>query len=654
MGSLNDLPNNPASDRAASDQLLSEIKQNLQAFQQDLVSQLTADVGRLQAEKVELLTSISDLKREQKALQAQQQTLLSQQQIAQQKLWAKQLAEALANRLYILLAQKIGQRDMTNGALQPTAMAQTTVETSALPPALTHQNRTTQQALQVLNHNLSSALGSLQEDLNQDDSPLVQQIRHDDSVNVQGEVLLNQLMQRLKQQLQGQTPVAYPSPMPSPLQPVVPSPRLNDLNDVAGSQPERNGGVVSPPDPLDALQGRSPSIQLPTPGAPAASPPPLSPPSSPSGQGDRSQADRLPRRSPSAEPLPLTTVQQWARRLNLTKFQLGLILVLLSTLCLSLHNVVVGIIGNESSLFNRLPSIGGVVTLASLDSSLLLLWLRMIVVVPLMAIVATLLYPPTWRDVKSFFLASDPVLLGTVIGSGGFLFLSQVLIYIAIGQVGPGIAVTLLFMYPIVTVPLAWYFFNDRPTALRWLVLAGVFFGIVLTTNVLQIDVSTLQFVFNPPQNFTRGGIGVALLSGLFFAMYLISMQLSFRKLHPVPVSVIQFSTIFSLTSIILIAFPTQPENINLSSHLGLLIGALILGTLTLLGYLLNNFGIRYMGAARASIIASSGPALTAFLGYVMVPVRFNLQGVQWLGIFLVTICVASLSLERLFMQPKS
>ncbi|MEB3231828.1 MAG: EamA family transporter [Leptolyngbyaceae bacterium] len=585
MGSFNDLPNNPESDKTASEQLIDDIRQNLQQLKQDLVGELTADVGRLQAEKVELLSSINELKREQKVLQAQQKTLLSQQQIAQQKLWAKQLSEALANRLYVLLAQRIDQRAMENesyGNVPPWTMP----EAGLTPPLAITANKDTQQALQTLNQKVNSALASVQSDLNQPNSVLIQQLSQGENPDVQGEVLLNQLVDRLKIQLRSQAP-SSPSSLPS------------------------NGGV-----PLQQLPAATQGLP------PMASTPP--------------------------KPEQLPFVERMAQQFNLSHFQLGVVLVLLSTISLSLHNVVVGIIGNESSLFSRLPTIGGVVTLASLDSSLLLLLLRMVVVLPLMVLLSTFLYPPAWSDIKSFLQAKDRRLLATVVGSGAFLFSSQVLIYIAIGQVGPGIAVTLLFVYPIITVPLAWFFFSDRPTPLRWLVLTGVFFGIVLTMNILKPGQ-----LGNPLANLSGGGIGIALLSGVFFAMYLISMQLSFRKLHPVPVSVIQFFTIFVLTSLILIVFPTNPDNINLSSKLGLFIGALVLGGLTLSGYLLNNFGIRYMGAARASIIASSGPALTALLGWIMVPERFSLQLVQWLGILLVTVCVASLSLERLFMQQK-
>ncbi|NET09693.1 MAG: hypothetical protein F6K16_34320, partial [Symploca sp. SIO2B6] len=391
MGSLNDLPNNPAS-KAVSDQLIDDIKQNLQRFQQDLVNELTADVGRLQAEKIELLSTISTLKREQKELQAQQHTLLSQQQIAQQKLWAKQLSEALANRLYVLLAQRIEQRDLGNGTIYSgsggtPAIAPTPLSGLSLASSPAYANGTTQKALQSLNQNVSAALGALQTDLNQANSPLVNQLIQGETIDAQGEVLLGQLVERLKQQLRSQP--ALPATAPN---------QLSGTTETATSPPQVQLPTTPPPRSLEAPPEDEVS-------------PPVAPP-------------------PAQQPF----MERWAEQLNLSHFQLGVILVLLSTIALSLHNVVVGIIGNESSLFNRFPEIGGVVTLASLDSSLLLLWLRMIIVVPLMAGVATFLYPPAWRDVKGFFMSRDRSLLLTVIGSGGFLFFSQVLIYIAIGQ----------------------------------------------------------------------------------------------------------------------------------------------------------------------------------------------------------------------------
>jgi drug/metabolite transporter (DMT)-like permease len=82
-----------------------------------------------------------------------------------------------------------------------------------------------------------------------------------------------------------------------------------------------------------------------------------------------------------------------------------------------------------------------------------------------------------------------------------------------------------------------------------------------------------------------------------------------------------------------------------------------VLGTLTLAGYLLNNFGVRFMGAAQASIVAASGPVLTALLAFFILPGDGHtaLEGIQWVGILIVTLGVLALSFEKLMMlrQPK-
>ncbi len=338
--------------------------------------------------------------------------------------------------------------------------------------------------------------------------------------------------------------------------------------------------------------------------------------------------------SPAAEPPAAESTFSFK---GMSQFQLGLVMILLSTVALSLHNVAVNIMGNPSQIFGAIP-VGGFISLKSFGNSLLLLFIRMLVVVPLMTFVlARRLHRPAFQEIKAFCQSPDHRLKASVIGSGFFLFLSQVLIYLAIGQVGPGVAVTILFMYPLITVPLAWVLFGDRPTRLRILVMIAIFGGVMLTTR------------YAAAANLSWAGVSAAIASGISFAFYLISMQISFRKLHPVPVSLIQFFTIFVLSgfSLIVIGITEPPSN-----SVGLMLGGFVLGGLTLAGYLLNNFGVRFMGAARASIIAASGPALTALLAVVMIPgARTFLSPAQIIGILIVTLGVVTLSFERLLLQ---
>lgn len=630
MGLQEDLSDQFESGNSMStEDMLVTIRQDLKAFQHDLVSQLTQDIGHLQAEKVKLLSDIAQLREQKQTLATETHISLSQQQIAQQQVWAKQLAQALATRLYLLLSEKMQDASATDGYRNRPIHTAATVNQYQLSG---HQSgRSTQQSLTSLHSAVEQTLSSLKQDLDSYQSTLNQQLSRMQDLEHQGEAILDTLVSRLNQQLQAMS--ATQSYSGSSL--AGGAAKLPPLNHASGV-PQADGGQpfaseISRIQPGMGMASRPPTVSTGKVGL------------SPSGHHElltqqvQSASQSVGEQNSPQPPYTPSLRQKFSA---IPAFQKGLVLILLSTVALSLHNVVVQVIGNESSIFN-IWRVGGYVTSLSLDSSLMILWLRMIVVMPLMALIATVLYPTTWADIKQFAISRDRTQLRNVISSGFFLFLSQVCIYIAIGQVGAGVAVTILFMYPIFTVPLAWWLFGDRPTSLRILVMVAIFGGVVCTflPKLMQTDQVSLP------------GVGTAIFSGLAFACYLISMQLSFKKLHPVPVSVIQFFTIFSLTSIILLM---RPANVELSNPLGLIIGGLILGILTLMGYLFNNFGVRFMGAARASIIASSGPVLTALLAFIIIrEEKTQLEPIQMLGILIVTAGVTALALERMFLQSR-
>ncbi|MFS8119212.1 MAG: EamA family transporter, partial [Microcoleus sp.] len=83
----------------------------------------------------------------------------------------------------------------------------------------------------------------------------------------------------------------------------------------------------------------------------------------------------------------------------------------------------------------------------------------------------------------------------------------------------------------------------------------------------------------------------------------------------------------------------------------GLIMGGVVLGVLTLFSYLLNNFAIRYAGAALASVIGTLGPALTGLFGFLII--NEKLQPVTILGMAVVTLSVAAMSVERIVAPQK-
>lgn len=593
MGQLDNVPSSPyPGDRAAQD-ILRSVTQDLKTLQHDLAAQLTQDITRLQTTKQRLLDDIEILEEEYRdlqgkydALRASQEVELSRQQLAQQQLWAKRLAQALATHLQGRLTEAIYGGIAMNGDRQPTSL------------------NNAYQLLSSLDATLNDTLHALQQDLNSYHSSLSQQISRMHSMEQQGEAILEALVNRLNQHLQTQ--------VMRPTAALAGDPRYGGQQN---GYPAAIAGNGSQSTSLPASRsGQSPTA-TPRPELPEA------------------------QRSPKPKAIPDNPA---------ALFKTGLVFIICSTLALSVHNVLVGIIGYGGNIFGQL-AIPGIFPL-NIPNSLMLLWLRMLVVLPLMAIVAGKLYPATWKDIRHFLGAEDKRPIFQVIASGGFLFMSQVLIYKSISEVGPGVAVTLLFMYPLITVPLAWFLFGDRPTSLRAVVMFAITIGVVLTALPrISADLAGVGGAVSP------WGILAALLSSGTFALYLISMQLSFRKLHPVPVSLCQFTTIFVLTSVVLIVgsfFGLQTA--EPSSYGGLYLGGVLLGGLTLLGYLFNNYGVRFMGAAQASIVAATGPVLTAIMAYLITPgEKSMLQFIQWIGVTLVTLGVLALSLERLNLEAK-
>ena len=608
---------------SAIDATLRSMTQDLRNLQQDLVSQLHQDIRRLQAEKSRLLNDVEKLQNQHQAIQSQHDVALSRQQMAQQQAWAKQLALVLANHLQTALSQRLGQLEDYPVAGSPNLpQIRSAGEIQAM-----------QSSIASLDDTVNRTFSALRNDLNSYQSTLSQQLDRMQNLGQQGEAILEVLVGRISQQLQAE--MSKPA-LGEPLNSAIPDEQPTSPSSAAPVQMP----IVS--DQSFAQPPTQPPTQPVASSFTAAFSAPVEPPvtqiPAPTDSAALAGDTIFPTAHAVAPEPAMAPVQSMLRPRKLSQFQTGLVMILLSTLALSLHNVIVGIVSNPNKLFGVIP-IGGFIAIHGFGSSLFLLWMRMLIVVPLMAWLAGILYPPTWRDLRYFFESNDRRLMGSVIGSGFFLFLSQVLIYLSISQIGPAVAVTILFMYPIITVPLAWVLFGDRPNRFRVVVMATILTGVILTALPKIFTTASL----------TGGGIVAAILSGVFFACYLISMQISFRKLHPVPVSLIQFASIFVLTSLSLIVLGIE---VTPSDRGGLFMGGIVLGVLTLVGYLLNNFGVRLMGAARASIIAASGPVLTALLAFFLIPGKLTiLEPIQLFGILVVTLGVTALSFERILIQ---
>ncbi|MFO5527613.1 MAG: EamA family transporter, partial [Cuspidothrix sp.] len=338
---------------------------------------------------------------------------------------------------------------------------------------------------------------------------------------------------------------------------------------------------------------------------------------------------------------------------NWSHLQTGFLLICLSTVVSSLYNVAI------KAIFYTASNPGGLPTqqliFPTLGNIFLILMLRLLVVVPLMLLLSPILYPPIWQELENLFAGlranATPGQKKTKQGlflsiiSGGLLFLSQVLIYVALGDVSTGMAIALFFIYPVMSVFLSWFLFQERPNLFVTGAMAAIFCGELLVLAGQTVELN----------NTSLGSI-TAVMSGIVFAMYVIFTRIcdTKLKLHPVSLTLIHFTTMLLLSFICLII--PLPGNLGLaissSNILELILSALILGVLTLCGYLFNNFGIRKLGSPISSFIGATVPVVTViFAGFML---QESLQIVQIMGVMLITVGAAILSRKKTPNQPQA
>ncbi|MEL6232221.1 MAG: DMT family transporter [Cyanobacteria bacterium J06627_3] len=311
---------------------------------------------------------------------------------------------------------------------------------------------------------------------------------------------------------------------------------------------------------------------------------------------------------------------------------MGIGLVLLSALGLSVQNVILRLFFTPSLLFGQIP-LGGYVT-PQLGNVLVLLSMRMATMALLLAVLAPWLYPKTFAVLRA--LPTTPKLLGTVTASGVCLFLGLTLLYTALSQVATGVAISTFFIYPAITMLLAWRFFHQSPRLDQLGLMGIIFTGVLLTTLT-----PTAAAVSNP----LLGGL-CALGAGLSFGLYGIVAELSLHTqpaypgLHPVPFSLATFALVAVLAGLM----PHQSITIASTAWPPVLVMTLFSATLTLIAYVLNNSGISLIGASLTALLSASTPALTTIFAWWIL--QEALQPQQMIGISLVTVGVGMLSLK--------
>lgn len=590
MGRFEERPENPGIRgelSKAAENALWDVLEDLEKLQQNLLRSLQEDVKRLETEKNRLSNDIQKLIEEKEQLQQSRQ-------ITEQQVLIRQLAEVLAKHISSQLQSSL--KTLATQAVEENLSDQSPLEEDPTPEviSLPYSETTTE-----------------------DKSPEITvfsepEITTEDPTPPFWAVLTSQAL-------------AAPSLAETETKP---EPRLVDTANVPTGKR-----------PAPKLRREESSKQEKIPTTPRQETTPNQPiPSRPDTTVRKQITSRQPRSRTST---------------NWSHLQTGFLWICLSTVVSSLYNVAI------KAIFYTASNPGGLPTqqliFPTLGNIFLILMLRLLVVVPLMLLLSPILHPPIWQELENLFAGlranATPGQKKTKQGlflsiiSGGLLFLSQVLIYVALGDVSTGMAIALFFIYPVMSVFLSWFLFQERPNLFVTGAMAAIFCGELLVLAGQTVEV-----------NNTYLGSITAVMSGIAFAMYVIFTRIcdTKLKLHPVSLTLIHFTTMLLLSFICLII--PLPGNLGLaissSNILELILIALILGVLTLCGYLFNNFGIRKLGSPISSFIGATVPVVTViFAGFML---QESLQIVQIMGIMLITVGAAILSRKKTPNQPQA
>ncbi|EHC19265.1 DMT family transporter [Fischerella thermalis] len=629
-----------------ADTALRAVTEELQIIQRTLLKSLQEDIKRLQTERLRLADDI-------KRLQEEKEELLQGRQLSELQVLLRQLANILASHI--------------------SSQLQSSLETLA-KQATEKGNENNDKSNAIVNHLLGSlddtltiAFNTLQQEVKNYQNNLSQQLSQMSVQQQQGEEILAELVSRLRGELiraeLEKTTQRFSQQSPPTVIQTTPYPPTEEP-----TQQQETGFWETPPHPTE-----EPTQQQETGFWDVATEletdrireyPETEIDLSEESEAFASSRDHLVATNSSrdsdttfsmngvspTEQVTASTPPQ--RRRNSSIAPMGLLLILVSTVVISLYNVAIKVLFNPTSLIFGVFEVEGLLA-PTLGNSLLILMLRMLVVVPLMLVLAPILHPQVWQDLQSLLgsrrtksttanAKAKQVLLLSVV-SGCFLFLSQVLIYIAISQIATGVAISLMFVYPAISGLLAWSLLREQPTSLRLSAIASIFLGQML---ILAGDTSI------GTGNAFLGSI-TAVVSGIAFAFYVILTNICATKLHPVPFTLINFATMLVLSFVgLIIPLPiTWSLQVNPNKLLELILSAFILGVMTLFSHVFNNVGIRKLGATRSAILGATVPVITVILAGLII--QETLLPAQVLGVLFVTGGAAAVSYEKMRNRAK-
>ncbi|MCQ2079370.1 MAG: DMT family transporter [archaeon] len=221
---------------------------------------------------------------------------------------------------------------------------------------------------------------------------------------------------------------------------------------------------------------------------------------------------------------------------------------------------------------------------------------------------------------------------------GVFKFLSDGTLFFAMGQINISLATLLQMTAPYYVMILSLFLFRERITAQRLIAVMMTFVGCMLVTGVL-IGESRLDLL----------GVVSALLSGLFYALYLLGGRVGTRRGYH-PVTLLFYYFLFGTVSAMLFTALTSdlPGTLVRLAEPDVLGAALFLGVgLTLIPYYLYAYATANASTTLVSMVSVVELVVATLVGYVFFDEVLSALNILGISLVLGSIVVADVHISR-------
>ncbi|MBL3549065.1 MULTISPECIES: DMT family transporter [Chryseobacterium] len=187
--------------------------------------------------------------------------------------------------------------------------------------------------------------------------------------------------------------------------------------------------------------------------------------------------------------------------------------------------------------------------------------------------------------------------------------LSSEFLFLGYDFLTPGIASTVLFIYPVIVALIMFFFYKEKLNRLSIVSLLFAFAGVI----VLCLKGSGLEI------NFT--GLGIVMLSSLFYALYMVIVNKSDLKISGFKLSFYSmlFTSLFFMTKTGL-----EGQSLTIPS-LSLFFNFLIFAFLTtVISSLCLVYAIKYIGSTPTAILGALEPVVAVMVSVLMFHEKFT------------------------------